>query len=88
MAPTKENYALLDKLESVNMDLGYGQLDPLDPGERGAADISFVAPHVDASLAGMGPNGYGEHSEKEGLDLTSFPKTTTRATILIYRLTR
>ena len=87
MAPTKANYALLDKLESVNMDLGYGQLDPLDPGERGAADISFVAPHVDASLAGMGPDGFGEHSEKEGLDLTSFPKTTARAAILIYRLT-
>ena len=88
MAPTKANYALLDKLESVNMDLGYGQLEPLDPGKRGAADISFVAPHVDASLAGMGPDGFGEHSEKEGLDLTSFPKTTTRAAILIYRLTR
>ena len=88
MAPTKQNYVLLDKLESVNVDLGYGKLEPLDPGKRGAADISFVAPHVDASLAGMGPDGFGEHSEKEGLDLTSFPKTTTRAAILIYRLTR
>ena len=88
MAPTEANYALLDKLESVNVDLGYGKLEPLDPGKRGAADISFVAPHVDASLAGMGPDGFGEHSEKEGLDLTSFPKTTTRAAILIYRLTR
>ena len=28
------------------------------------------------------------HSENEGLDLLSFPKTTTRAAILIYRLTR
>jgi glutamate carboxypeptidase len=88
MAPTEANYALLDKLESVNVDLGYGKLEPLDPGKRGAADISFVAPHVDASLAGMGPDGFGEHSEKEGLDLTSLPKTTTRAAILIYRLTR
>ena len=88
MAPTKANYALLDELESVNMDLGYGELEPLDPGKRGAADISFVAPHVDASLAGMGPDGFGEHSEKEGLDLTSFPMTTTRAAILIHRLTR
>ena len=88
MAPTKQNYALLDKLESVNVDLGYGKLEPLDPGKRGAADISFVAPHVDASLAGLGPDGFGEHSEKEGLDLTSLPKTTTRAAILIYRLTR
>jgi len=88
MAPTKANYALLDELESVNMDLGYGELEPLDPGKRGAADISFVAPHVDASLAGMGPDGFGEHSEKEGLDLTSFPRTTTRAAILVHRLTR
>jgi len=88
MAPTKANYALLDKFESVNVDLGYGQLEPLDPGKRGAADISFVAPHVDASLAGMGPDGFGEHSENESLDLTSFPKTTARAAILIYRLTR
>ena len=88
MAPTKANYALLDELESVNMDLGYGELEPLDPGKRGAADISFVAPHVDASLAGMGPDGFGEHSEKEGLDLTSFPRTTTRAAILMHRLTR
>jgi len=88
MAPTKANYALLDKLESVNIDLGYGKMEPLDPGKRGAADISFVAPHVDASLAGMGPDGFGEHSDKEGLDLTSFPKTTSRAAILIYRLTR
>ena len=88
MAPTKANYALLDKFESVNIDLGYGQLEPLDPSKRGAADISFVAPHVDASLAGMGPDGFGLHSENESLDLTSFPKTTTRAAILIYRLTR
>ena len=88
MAPTKANYALLDKFESVNVDLGYGKLEPLDPGKRGAADISFVAPHVDASLAGMGPDGSGEHSENESLDLTSFPKTTARAAILIYRLTR
>jgi glutamate carboxypeptidase len=88
MEPTKANYALLDKMEAVNLALGYGKLEPLDPSKRGAADISFVAPHVDASLAGMGPDGFGDHSENEGLDLLSFPKTTTRAAILIYRLTR
>lgn len=88
MTPTKANYTLLDKFEAVNMDLGWGELEPLDPGKRGAADISFVAPHVDACLAGMGPDGYGEHSVNESLDLTSFPKTTIRAAILIYRLTR
>jgi len=88
MEPTKENHALFDKFKAVNMALGYGGLVVLDPSKRGAADISFVAPHVNASLAGMGPDGFGPHSENEGLDLTSFPKTTARAAILIYRLTR
>ena len=72
----------------MNIDLGYGELEPLDPGKRGAADISFVAPHGDASLAGRGPDGFGEQAEKERLDLTSFPRTTSRAAILIHRLTR
>ena len=88
MEPTKANYALLNKLEEVNISLGYGKLEPLDPSKRGAADISFIAPYVDAALAGMGPDGSGAHSEDEWLDLTSFPKTTTRSAILIYRLTR
>jgi len=88
MEPTKANYALLDKLEEVNLALGYGNLEPLDPSKRGAADISFIAPYVDAALAGMGPDGQGAHSADEWLDLTSFPKTTTRSAILIYRLTK
>jgi glutamate carboxypeptidase len=88
MEPTKANYALLDKLEEVNIALGYGNLEPLDPSKRGAADISFIAPFVDAALAGMGPDGSGAHSEDEWLDLTTFSKTTTRSTILIYRLTK
>ena len=47
MEPTKANYALLDKLEEVNIALGYGKLEPLDPSKRGAADISFIAPYVE-----------------------------------------
>ena len=88
MEPTKANYALLENLEEVNIALGYGNLEPLDPSKRGAADISFIAPYVDAALAGMGPDGQGAHSANEWLDLTSFPKTTTRSAILIYRLTQ
>ena len=65
MEPTKANYALLDKLEEVNLALGYGNLEPLDPSKRGAADISFIAPYVDAALAGMGPDGQGAHSADE-----------------------
>ena len=88
MEPTQANYDLLDQLEEINKALGFGVLKPLDPSMRGAADISFVAPHVDASLAGMGPDGHGAHSEDEWLDLSTLPKTTSRAAILIYRLTR
>jgi glutamate carboxypeptidase len=88
MEPTKANYALLDRLEEVNIALGYGSLVPLDPSKRGAADISFIAPYVNAALAGMGPDGSGAHSEDEWLDLTSFPKTTTRSAIFIYRLVK
>ncbi len=88
MEPKRANYELLEKLETVNKALGYGSLTPLDPSRRGAADISFVAPHVNAALAGMGPDGHGSHSSEEWLDLSSFPKTSTRAAIFIYRLTR
>ena len=88
MEPKRANYELLDKLEKNNKALGYGAITPLDPSRRGAADISFVAPYVDAALAGMGPDGHASHSSEEWLDLSSFPITSTRAAIFIYRLTR
>ena len=88
MEPKSANYELLEKLEKINKALGYGPITPLDPSRRGAADISFVAPYVDAALAGMGPDGYASHSSEEWLDLSSFPITSTRAAIFIYRLTR
>ena len=88
MEPKRANYKLLEKLEKINKALGYGAMTPLDPSRRGAADISFVAPYVDAALAGMGPDGHASHSSEEWLDLSSFPITSTRAAIFIYRLTR
>ena len=88
MEPKSANYELLEKLEKINKALGYGPIAPLDPSRRGAADISFVAPYVDAALAGMGPDGHASHSSEEWLDLSSFPITSTRAAIFIYRLTR
>tara|TARA_B100000902_G_scaffold104871_1_gene107044 strand:- start:320 stop:1609 length:1290 start_codon:yes stop_codon:yes gene_type:complete len=86
MEPKQANYDLLDQLSNINEALGYGKLFPLDPGMRGAADISFIAPFVDAALAGMGPNGYGAHSADEWFEISSFPRTTVRAAILIHRL--
>jgi glutamate carboxypeptidase len=87
MPPTPGNQALLDLLNGVNADLGVARMEALDPGRRGAADVSFVAPFVDA-LAGLGANGGGAHSANETIDLESFPLQVKRAALLIYRLTR
>ena len=87
MSPTKGNYDLLQSFGLASRDLGLGALTPIDPGSRGAADISFVAPIID-SLAGLGPVGAGSHSVKEDLDLATIPIATQRAAVFIYRLTR
>lgn len=87
MAPSPENYALLEELSRINEDLGFGPMEALDPGERGAADISFVAPFT-KGLAGMGPYGDGAHSPAETLDLGSLSVASKRAAILMYRMTR
>jgi glutamate carboxypeptidase len=85
MAPTDGNRALLQALSKVNVDLGRGPMQELDPLKRGAADVSFVAPYTDA-LAGLGTLGKGGHTPDESVDLTSLPLAIKRAAILIYRL--
>ena len=87
MPPTAGNQALFEALEEVNRDLGEGPIEQIDPGARGAADISFVAAHVDG-LAGLGVFGSGGHTVDESVDLRSLPLITARAAILIHRLTR
>jgi glutamate carboxypeptidase len=87
MPPTEANRALLAELNVVNRDLGYSELQPLDPRRRGAADISFVAPFV-PSLSGLGAHGEGAHSSAEVIDLATLPRQITRAALFLYRLTR
>jgi glutamate carboxypeptidase len=62
-------------------------MQPYPPSRRGAADISFVAPHVDG-LAGMGPAGSGSHAEGETIDLRSIVRQAQRSAILMSRLAR
>lgn len=88
MEPTEANQSLLRMYDQASRDLGYGPVVAFDPGRRGAADISFAAPHVDAALGGLGPYGTGSHTTQETLDLRSMPKAAKRAAILIYRLTQ
>ncbi|KMS56234.1 peptidase M20 [Novosphingobium barchaimii LL02] len=87
MAPTAGNEALLDKLNTINVDLGLAKMPALDPLKRGAGDISFVAQYVDG-LAGLGPASSGDHTPEERVDLSSFPRQTKRAALLMSRLAR
>ena len=87
MAPTSGNRRLQITLSDVNEALGRGPMRALDPSERGAADISFVAPYADG-LAGMGPLGEGGHTPNETIELDSMALAIKRAAILIYRLSR
>ena len=87
MPPTSNNKQLLQIYSDVSVDLNYGQIKPLDPGIRGAGDISHVAAIVPANLSGLGPLGIGSHSVIEAMYIDSIPMQTQRAAVLIYRLT-
>jgi glutamate carboxypeptidase len=87
MSPTEANYALLKQLDQVSRDLGFGEIKPLDPGERGAGDISYVT-HLIPGLDGLGAIGGRAHAPGEFVDLKTMPQQTKRAALLIYRLTR
>lgn len=87
MAPTEGNRRLQQMLSAINVGLGGGPMPVLDPGRRGAADISFVASDTDG-LAGLGAYGEGGHTPEERLDLASMSTAIKRAAILIYRLSR
>ncbi len=87
MAPTAGNQRLFEALDQVSRDMGYGPIEMVDPGRRGAADISFAAPYADA-LAGLGPFGAGGHTPDEEVDLRSISVVTKRAAVLIYRLVK
>jgi glutamate carboxypeptidase len=85
MPPTAGNRALLAKLNGVNRDMGFAVMGELDPAERGAGDISFVAKDVDG-LVGLGPASSGSHTAKEAVEIPSIAKQAKRAAILMSRL--
>lgn len=85
MTPTDGNMALLTILDQASRDLGFGEVLPYDPGRRGAADVSFVAPYVDG-LDGLGATGRGAHTPDETVDLHTFEALTKRTVLLLYRL--
>jgi len=87
MPPTEGNYALLKQLDAVSQDLDFGKIEALDPGERGAGDISYIA-HLLPGLDGLGATGRNAHARGEYTDLDTLPRQIKRVALLIYRLTR
>ena len=87
MEPTPENEKILETLNQISLDLGFGEVKAGDPGSRGAGDISYVAKYV-ACLDGLGASGRGAHAPGETMNMREFPKLIQRAAILIYRLTK
>lgn len=88
MAPTKGNHDLLKIYNQISLDLGYGEVAPVNPRKAGAADISFAASHVDMALDGLGLMGTGGHTKDETADMDSFSKNMHKAALLIYRLSK
>jgi len=87
MFPRKENYALLEQMSRVSEDLGFGKVEALDPGERGAGDVAYIADII-PGLDGLGAKGTNAHAPGEAADLESLPMLIKRTAVLLYRLTR
>ncbi|MGQ0541780.1 MAG: M20/M25/M40 family metallo-hydrolase, partial [Blastocatellia bacterium] len=88
MTPVEGNYALMRQLDQVSRDLGFGSVEALDPGERGAGDIAYISgiiPGLDGIGIGGGQN---SHAKGEWAQIDTMPMLTKRAAILIYRLTK
>ncbi len=88
MTPNDGNYVLLKQLDQVSQDLGFGKVEALDPGDRGAGDVAFVS-NLIPSLDGIGiGGGANSHAKGESAQIDTLPMLTKRAAILLYRLTR
>ena len=88
MTPVQGNYDLLKQLDQASRDLGFGTVEALDPGDRGAGDIAYISGII-PGLDGMGiGGGQNSHAKGESASLDTMPMLTKRAAVLIYRLTR
>ncbi|SMD43470.1 glutamate carboxypeptidase [Aquiflexum balticum DSM 16537] len=85
MPPTPGNYALVDILSQVSVDMGFGEVKAGDPGSRGAGDISYVADYLDC-IDGLGASGTGAHSPAETINMKQYPDLIKRSTVFVYRL--
>ena len=87
MPPTPGNRRLLALYDEASRAAGLGRIEELDPMQRGAGDISYIAAYVDC-LDGLGAVGAGTHAVGESVELDSLTKQAKRAALLLYRLGR
>lgn len=87
MDPTPANDSLRLLVDNINRAMGLGPVRAVDPGSRGAGDVSFVAEFMPC-LDGLGASGKGAHSIEETLNLKEYPVLIQRTAVLLYRLTR
>jgi glutamate carboxypeptidase len=87
MSPTAGNARILAVYDTASEALGYGPVRALDPGARGAGDISFVAPLIDG-IDGLGALGTGAHAPEERVNVNTLQMQTERTAMLLERLSR
>ncbi len=88
MPPTEGNRKLLTMYDAVSRDLGFGAVSAVDPRRAGAADISYVAGHVEMAIDGIGLLGSGNHTPDEVADLRTFQIQAQRLAVLLLRLNK
>jgi glutamate carboxypeptidase len=87
MPPTEAGRTLAEVYSKASLDAGLGRIDILDPSQRGAGDVQFVAPYT-VGIDGLGAQGRGAHTDDEDLEIASIERGAIRAALLVYRLTQ
>ena len=87
MAVTAQNERLLAIFDGASRALGYPAVGTTAPENRGAGDVSFVAPYI-PGIDGLGTDGRGSHSPEESVSLPSLRMAAERAALFMARLAR
>lgn len=85
MPITPSGQRLVAEFDAVSRALGYGPVKSQDPANRGAGDVSFIAPII-PGMDGLGVGGSGAHSPNESVNLNTLRMAGERAAVLMARL--
>ncbi len=89
LALTEGNTKLLSHFNTVSQDLGFGSVEPVNPRNAGAADISFTSGYVNMAIDGLGlTGGDGDHTIEETGNIDTVAVQAKITAVLMYRLMR